>query len=163
MVVAFTIGLHIFWSENYKQFKNPMLYLCFFAGLARKLGEGFQVMFAHRNNEAIAMAVFLAGGGRLYGRYWGCSEELPGLHFETAYYQGIEFCIANRIAVFESGAQGEHKIPRGFLPTRTQSRHHVENPLFREAIANHLEQEKRLIDGYREELDRLSPFRRDNA
>ena len=145
--------------RNYGNY--PALQRSFFCTLARELGAGLQVVFALRGDESIAMAMFLAGGGRLYGRYWGCTEELPGLHFETAYYQGIEFCIKNGVDVFESGAQGEHKIPRGFLPTRTRSRHHVEHPLFREAIARHLAQEKRLIDGIHEDLERLSPYRRD--
>ncbi|NNL05875.1 MAG: N-acetyltransferase [Xanthomonadales bacterium] len=145
--------------RNYGNY--PALQREFFSRLAQELKESFQVVLALRGGEAIAMAVFLAGGGRLYGRYWGCTEELPGLHFETAYYQGIEYCIRHGIEVFESGAQGEHKIPRGFLPTRTRSCHHVEHPSFREAIDRHLERESQLIDGYREELDRLDPYRRD--
>lgn len=147
--------------RNYGNY--PALQPEFFTRLARELGEGFQVVLARRDGEAIAMAVFLAGGGRLYGRYWGCTEEIPGLHFETAYYQGIEFCIRHGIEVFESGAQGEHKIPRGFLPTQTRSCHHVEHPLFREAIDRHLEREKELIDRYRADLDRLGPYRRGDS
>lgn len=143
--------------RNYGNY--PALKRAFFEHTASRLGERFQVVFARRGDETIAMAVFLCGGGRLYGRYWGCTEELPGLHFETAYYQGIEFCIAHGVAVFESGAQGEHKIPRGFLPTRTRSAHHVEHPLFREAIAEHLVRESAWLDEYHEQLKTLDPFR----
>jgi hypothetical protein len=152
--------VHACYLNTFQNYGNyPALKRSFFAAIASRMGARFQVVFARRGQATIAMAVFLRGGGRLYGRYWGCTEEIPGLHFETAYYQGIEFCIANGIEVFESGAQGEHKIPRGFLPTRTRSVHHVEHPLFREAIAQHLEREKAWLDEYREQLGKQDPFR----
>ena len=159
--LAFIYDCYLDTFRNYGNY--PALKISFFKSIADKLDSGFQTVFALREDEPIAMAVFLAGGGRLYGRYWGCREEIPGLHFETAYYQGIEFCIKNGIEVFESGAQGEHKIGRGFVPTRTQSCHHVELPVFREAIAKHLLHEKEWIDGYGEQLDSLVPFRRDET
>jgi predicted N-acyltransferase len=109
------------------------------------------------------MSLFLCGGGRLYGRYWGCVEEVPGLHFEAAYYQGIEYAIRNGIDVFESGAQGEHKVARGFTPVKTRSFHFVENESFREAIAAFLTREKHWLDEYRDELLRHSPYRQDLA
>ena len=150
--------------DTFRNYGNyPALRFEFFCRIARELDERFQVVFATHEDEAVAMAVFLVGGGRLYGRYWGCTKEFPGLHFETAYYQGIEFCLRHGIEVFESGAQGEHKIPRGFLPVRTRSCHHVEHPAFRAAIARHLEQEKAWIDAYREQLDAADPYRRDGA
>jgi len=150
--------------DTFRNYGNyPALRFDFFSRIARDLDERFQVVFASHEDEAVAMAVFLAGGGRLYGRYWGCTTEFPGLHFETAYYQGIEFCLRHGIEVFESGAQGEHKIPRGFLPVRTRSCHHVQHPVFREAIARHLEQEKAWIDSYREQLDAADPYRRHPA
>ena len=157
--LAFVYGCYI---DTFHQYGNyPALKPDFFARLARELGDGFQVAFAAIEGRRLAMAVFLAGGGRLYGRYWGCVEERPGLHFEVAYYQGIEFCIRNRIDVFESGAQGEHKIGRGFLPSATWSCHHVEHAGFRAAIAAHLERERAWTDDYRERADAMSPFRRD--
>ena len=109
------------------------------------------------------MSLFLTGGGRLYGRYWGCLEEVPGLHFEAAYYQGIEYAIANGIDVFESGAQGEHKVSRGFMPQKTRSYHFIGQPSFRQAIATFLESEQTWLEGYREELLKHSPYRQDNA
>lgn len=160
-------GLDFVYSRYLDTFRNygnyPALKRSFFETVAAELGDRFQVVFANRNGQPIAMAVFLAGGGRLYGRYWGCSEEVPGLHFETAYYQGIEFCIREGLEVFESGAQGEHKIPRGFTPTRTRSCHYVRHPAFRQAIADHLVREKGWIDEYRARLDELDPFRRESS
>jgi predicted N-acyltransferase len=129
--------------------------------LARELDTGFRVAFAERDGRRLAMAVFLSGGGRLYGRYWGCVEEIPGLHFEVAYYQGIEFCIRHGIEVFESGAQGEHKIGRGFLPSPTRSCHFVAHEGFRTAIAAHLEREHEWMADYHERLNAMSPFRHD--
>ena len=148
--------------DTFRNYGNyPALKPAFFETIARELGDGFQSVFALDEDGPVAMAVFLAGGGRLYGRYWGCTRDVPGLHFETAYYQGIEFCIQRDITVFESGAQGEHKIPRGFVPTRTRSCHHVQHPQFRDAIARHLVQEKHWIDAYKAQLDPLDPYRRD--
>ena len=115
----------------------------------------------HNYGNYPAMSVFLAGGGRLYGRYWGCVENIPALHFELAYYQGIEYCIQHGLDVFESGAQGEHKIGRGFAPSRTCSYHHIEHPVFRAAIAEHLQREERWLDSYGQQLDNRVPFRRD--
>ena len=107
------------------------------------------------------MSLFLSGGGRLYGRYWGCLEELSGLHFEAAYYQGIEFAIRSGLEVFESGAQGEHKVCRGFMPEKTRSYHYIRNTSFRDAIAVFLTREQQWLDEYRDELLRHSPYRQD--
>lgn len=156
----FVYRCYIATFRNYGNY--PALKKSFFQAIARQLDERFQVVLAERDGEPLAMAVFLVGGGRLYGRYWGCVAEIPGLHFETAYYQGIEFCIARGLDVFESGAQGEHKIGRGFVPTRTRSCHHVEHPLFRRAIAEHLERERRWTDEYRRQLDTLIPYRQES-
>jgi predicted N-acyltransferase len=134
----------------------------FFARLAETLAEGMQVALASRNGELVGMSLFLQGGGRLYGRYWGCIEEVSGLHFEAAYYQGIEHCIENRIDVFESGAQGEHKLSRGFVPTPTRSWHWIAHEGFRRAIARHLEQESDWVDDYRDSLQSHVPFRRED-
>jgi predicted N-acyltransferase len=108
------------------------------------------------------MSFFLEGGGRLYGRFWGCLEDLPGLHFETAYHQGIEHCIANGLQVFEPGAQGEHKISRGFSPVKTQSFHYIRDPRFSEAIARYLQQEADWLQDYEQRLQAHLPFHRSN-
>jgi predicted N-acyltransferase len=148
--------------STFKAYGNhPALRKEFFSKLASHLRERFLVVLASRDDEAIAMALFLVGGGRLYGRYWGCTENIPGLHFEVAYYQGIEYCIERGINVFESGAQGEHKISRGFQPAQTHSFHHVRERIFREAIAEHLSRENSWLDEYREQLSCQDPFRRE--
>ena len=135
----------------------------FFRDIAQNMPNRVHVLLAKRDDQPIAMAFFLSGGERLYGRYWGCVEEVPGLHFETAYYQGIEFCIEHGIRVFESGAQGEHKISRGFTPSQTRSFHLVRNEAFREAIAQFLIRENQGLDEYRAQLTLHDPFRRDSG
>jgi len=140
---------------------HPALRRDFFDCLAQGLAERFQVALAHRDGQPVAMSLFLTGGGRLYGRYWGSLEDLPALHFEAAYYQGIEYAIRNGIEVFESGAQGEHKISRGFIPVRTRSWHYLRDESFRAAIAGYLDRERAWQDGYREQLAQHDPFRED--
>jgi len=142
---------------------HPALRKEFFSLIAKHLQERFLVVLASRDEQPIAMALFLEGGGRLYGRYWGCTEDIPGLHFEVAYYQGIEHCIQQGLKLFESGAQGEHKISRGFVPVQTRSWHHIRDDRFRAAIADHLEREYRWLDEYREQLSLHDPFRRDSS
>jgi predicted N-acyltransferase len=140
---------------------HPALTPEFFSALARDIPGSVQVVFAKRGSEHLAMGFFLAGGGRLYGRYWGCTEEISGLHFETAYYQGIEYCIREGLDVFESGAQGEHKISRGFVPVATRSYHYIAAQDFRRAIADYLEKERSWMSEYREQLAPHEPFRAD--
>jgi len=142
---------------------HPALTEKFFTSLAGNLQNRLLVSFASSEGERVAMSLFLTGGGRLYGRYWGCVQDIPGLHFEAAYYQGIEYCIRNGIEVFESGAQGEHKISRGFMPSRTRSYHYVRNNAFRDAIAEFLVRETGWLDDYRDELLQHSPYRRDET
>jgi predicted N-acyltransferase len=141
---------------------HPVLKEAFFAQLGKSLGERFQVCLASLEGEPLAMSLFLSGGGKLYGRYWGCLEEIPGLHFEAAYYQGIEYAIANRLDVFESGAQGEHKVARGFMPVKTRSFHYIHNESFREAISEFLKREQYWLEQYRDELLSHSPYRQEN-
>ena len=133
----------------------------FFQLLSETLGDGLQVALAIRNGKKIGMSLFLSGGGRLYGRYWGCVESISGLHFEAAYYQGVEHCIAQGIQVFESGAQGEHKLSRGFVPTETRSYHWVGHEGFRQAIAEHLKREENWVGDYRDSLQSHVPFRKE--
>jgi predicted N-acyltransferase len=154
--------IHRCYTHTFHAYGNhPALTEEFFGHLAHGLKERFLVSFASRNGERLAMSLFLSGGGRLYGRYWGCVREFPGLHFEAAYYQGIEHCIKNGIDVFESGAQGEHKVSRGFLPSKTRSYHFVGNDAFREAIATFLAREMDWLDSYRDELLKHNPYRQD--
>lgn len=139
----------------------PALTRAFFGHLARAMPESLLIAFAMRDRERVAMALFLRGERTLYGRYWGSEGYFPGLHFECCYYQGIEFCIANGIARFEPGAQGEHKLPRGFLPVRTRSRHFVADPRMRAAIARSLEHEASWLERHGRTLAEHSPYRGD--
>ena len=138
---------------------HPALAKGFFERLAADRPHALLAVIALRGVTPLAMSLYLVGGGRLYGRYWGCVEKIPGLHFEAAYHQGIEYCISNRIEVFEPGAQGEHKISRGFEPVRTRSFHLVRDPAFRAAIREYLHKERGWLDEYGRELRAHQPFR----
>ena len=133
----------------------------FFEQIVTQMGKQLMIVLARHNHDParpIAMGFFIEGGNRLYGRYWGAAARVPGLHFETAYYQGIEYCIEKGIEVFESGAQGEHKISRGFTPVKTHSRHLIRQPEFRDAIADYLKQEAGWQSDYGTELRGRSPY-----
>lgn len=131
----------------------------FFVQVAASMGDRILLVTAHRNSEWIAAAWFLVGDRTLYGRYWGAKEEVASLHFEACYYQGIEFAISQGLSSFEPGAQGEHKIPRGFLPTRTRSYHWIRHPGFREGIRRHVQAENLQIQAYIEMCRSKSPYR----
>ena len=104
------------------------------------------------------MALLLRSSTTLYGRYWGCVENVPGLHFEACYYQGIEYCLTHGLTAFEPGAQGEHKLARGFLPTKTRSFHYLADERFRAAVREALGREARALEEYRAELMEHSPY-----
>jgi predicted N-acyltransferase len=123
-----------------------------------ELGQLAQLALARHGETIVAMALFVQGGGVLYGRYWGASVDVPGLHFELCYYRGIEHAITHRLDRFEPGAQGEHKLARGFLPVRTHSRHYLVHPAFRAAVAAALASEAPAIDAYAAELQGHSPY-----
>jgi uncharacterized protein len=122
------------------------------------LGSTAQLALARDGETIVAMALFVQGGNVLYGRYWGAAMDVPGLHFELCYYRGIEHAIAHRLERFEPGAQGEHKLARGFLPVRTHSRHYLANPDFRAAVATALASEAEAVDAYAAELQGHSPY-----
>jgi predicted N-acyltransferase len=148
------------YQQTFFEYRNhPALSRDFFSRLAAQCPESLLVVLALRGEQALAMSLFLVGGGRLYGRYWGCFEHVPGLHFETTYHQGIEYCIAHGLKVFEPGAQGEHKISRGFTPVATHSYHLVRDPVFHSAIAAFLQKEQAWMKQYRHQLSAHEPFR----
>jgi predicted N-acyltransferase len=142
---------------------HAALTLDFFRHLARTLGRGVLLVLAERDERIIAMALCLRSADTLYGRYWGCFEEVPGLHFECCYHQGIDYCIEQGLQRFEPGAQGEHKLARGFLPTPTHSSHYLPMPAFREAVARSLNDERRWVAQYRQELLAHSPYRHEDS
>lgn len=154
--------LYRFYASTFLAKGNvPALTRGFFTQLIDAMPDAVMTVVASRNHERVAASFCLQGPDTLYGRYWGCSEEVPGLHFECCYYQGIEYCIEQGLQVFEPGAQGEHKIARGFLPVRVHSRHHVRDPGFRSALTDHLAIEAVHQERYREVLLQHSPFRTD--
>ncbi|KZC43581.1 hypothetical protein RHOFW510R12_34590, partial [Rhodanobacter sp. FW510-R12] len=136
---------------------HAALTVAFFRRLG-ELGATAQVALARHGDASVAMALFVQGDNVLYGRYWGTSVDVPGLHFELCYYRGIEYAIAHRLDRFEPGAQGEHKLARGFLPARTHSRHYLANPDFRTAVAAALASEAEAVDAYAAELWDHSPY-----
>jgi len=133
------------------------------AGFFKHLGEHMpdQVLVATARNQGqiVAASLFFRSDTHLYGRVWGCDQYFRQLHFECCYYQGIDYCIAAGLTCFDPGAQGEHKLARGFLPTQTWSAHWIAHPQFREAIEQFLQQERSYVDGYRDDLLDHSPFK----
>lgn len=131
----------------------------FFAAIARDLGDHILMVKAQYQGDNIAAALCFFDDKRLYGRYWGCLEEVPGLHFEACYYQGIEFAIERGLQVFDPGAQGEHKIQRGFEPTLTYSQHWLADERFHAAVADFLRRETPGVEHYRDDCATYLPFR----
>ena len=121
------------------------------------------LVLARRSGRWIAGALNLIGRDTLYGRYWGCVEEHPYLHFELCYYQAIDWAIAHGLARVEAGAQGEHKLARGYLPVETHSLHWIADPGFSRAVADYLRAERRAVDEEIEVLTSLGPFRHAGA
>lgn len=162
-----------FFSRCYRQtyrehYSSPYLNLDFFRTIGATMPENLLLVIAEADGRPIASALAVYrrgenGGGTLYGRYWGALEHVPCLHFETAYYQLLEFCIEAGLDTFEGGAQGEHKLARGFLPTVTHSAHWLAHPAFSDAVARFLERETEHIHAYVDELREHDPFRRSGA
>lgn len=162
-----------FFSRCYRQtyrehYSSPYLNLDFFRTIGATMPENLLLVIAEADGQPIASALAVYrrgehGGGTLYGRYWGAIEHVPCLHFETAYYQLLEFCIEAGLDTFEGGAQGEHKLARGFLPTVTHSAHWLAHPAFSDAVARFLERETEHIHAYVDELREHDPFRRNSG
>ncbi len=132
----------------------------FFPLLSERLGDQVVLMTAEHNDHPVAGALNLVGDGALFGRNWGCTGDWPFLHFELCYYRAIEFAIEHRLPRVEAGAQGEHKIQRGYLPKPTYSAHWIANPGLRRAVAGFLEQERPAVQAEMDELATFSPYRR---
>lgn len=131
----------------------------FFLQIADSMGEQIAMAVASKNEQPIACALYLFDSDNLYGRYWGSIDEFQYLHFELCYYQGIEFALAKGLTKYDAGAQGEHKIIRGFEPVETHSLHWIKQTDFRLAIERFLEDEKRMIDSYIEDAKELLPYK----
>lgn len=154
----------VFYQATYlKRGQRPYLNKAFFEQIRERLPEHLTLIMAAHDSKMIAGALFMSGQDTLYGRYWGCLDEYNYLHFETCYYQGIELAIDRGLARFDAGAQGEHKLIRGFEPVLTHSWHGIAHPDFREAIARFTREEAEHVLAYTEgALDAL-PFRQSEA
>jgi hypothetical protein len=135
----------------------------FFTSVSRALPDNVLVILAERKQMPIAAAVFYEGKDTLYGRYWGSDSHYDALHFETCYYQGIDYCIAKGLARFEPGTQGEHKVSRGFVPITTWSAHWLARPEFFSAVGRYLKEEQRHVERYMDAVSAHSPYRDEPA
>jgi predicted N-acyltransferase len=152
------------YAHTHRQYNSPQaLSLDFFLRIGAAMPEQLLLVIASREGRPVASALNFFNGHALYGRSWGALEYHPGLHFETCYYQAIEFCIECRIATFEGGAQGEHKLARGFLPAATWSAHWLAHEGLSQAVERFLEREAGSMGGYVDELNESSPFKRPGA
>lgn len=146
-------------STFYRKSGHPTLSLAFFQELGRSMPDATLLILAKHNNAYVAGAFNLLGSDTLYGRHWGCNALFESLHFEVCYYAAIEYCIEQGLAHFEAGAQGEHKLSRGFLPTTTWSAHWLSHPDFSAAINDFLQREKQGVQDYIDTLSEHSPYR----
>ena len=157
------------WEFFYRCYQNtyvehlssPYLNEAFFKLWAQRMPENLHLIIAQRNQIPIAASLLVVdkSSSKAYGRYWGAIEYIPCLHFETAYYQAIEYCIEHGIHTFEGGAQGEHKMARGFLPTTLQSAHFIADAAFSRAVKHFLDREHQGMAAYVDELAEHSPLK----
>ncbi|RPE81643.1 GNAT family N-acetyltransferase [Vulcaniibacterium tengchongense] len=153
-------AMHGFYLRTFAEYGNhPALTLEFLHHLATAMPRALVLVLAERAGRPIAGALCLRGADTLYGRYWGADEHVPGLHFETCYYQGIEYCLREGLRRFEPGAQGEHKLARGFLPALVRSRHWIAHPQFRDALRAWCAEEGAAVRRYAAGLAAHSPFK----
>ncbi len=152
--------MHRFYLQTFAEYGNsPALTLDFLRHLATTMPRQLVLVLADLGGVPVAGALCLRGGDTIYGRYWGAIATLPGLHFETCYYQGIDYCLREGLRVFEPGAQGEHKLARGFLPTFVHSRHWIADRGFRDALRDWCAREAEAVRGYADSLAAQGPFR----
>ncbi len=151
----------MFYEMTYlKRAQSAYLNIEFFKQIAQTMPEQIIIVFAIKDNAYVGAALSFIGENTLYGRYWGCYQEFNNLHFETCYYQGLDYCIEHSIERFDSGAQGEHKISRGFIPVSTYSAHWILNSQFSNLISQFLQREQQLIQQYKEDCMLRLPFKK---
>jgi predicted N-acyltransferase len=157
------LTFHRFYQLTYAKRSGHGGYLtrAFFTDVAPRLGRQVVMVLAAQDGRDVAGALYFRSADTLYGRYWGCAAEFDCLHFEACYYRGIDYCIANGISRFDPGAQGEHKIQRGFEPIHTVSSHWIAEPALARAVGEFTREEKAHVEAYRREAATLLPFRRD--
>ncbi|HEY0625141.1 MAG TPA: GNAT family N-acetyltransferase [Allosphingosinicella sp.] len=151
----------LFYQETgSRKWGRPYLTRRFFSLLGERLGDKVLLILAKRDGVPIAGALNLIGANALYGRYWGAVEDVPFLHFELSYYQAIEYAIANGLARVEAGAQGEHKLSRGYAPITTWSAHYFADPRLRDAVSEYLERERQAVANEIDYLGNFTPFKK---
>ncbi len=142
-----------------RKWGRPYLNRRFFSLLGEAMADRVLLMFAYDGDEPIAGTFSMIGHDRLYGRYWGATRNVPFLHFELCYYQAIDYAIAHKLPVVEAGAQGEHKLARGYAPATTRSVHWIGHPGLRDAVARFVAQERASVAREQQQLERYTPFR----
>ena len=143
-----------------RKWGRPYLNRAFYSLIGERMADDILLVMARREGRYIAGAINFIGGDALFGRHWGCIEDHPFLHFEVCYHQAIDFAIARGLARVEAGAQGEHKLARGYLPVTTHSAHYIAHAGLRRAVADYLERERRDVEEMGEYLADHGPFRR---
>ncbi|MFL6796926.1 MAG: GNAT family N-acetyltransferase [Xanthobacteraceae bacterium] len=143
-----------------RKWGRPYLTRSFYSLVGEKMGHRILLVMAKRNRRWIAGAINFIGSDTLYGRHWGCAEHHPFLHFEVCYYQAIQYAIEKKLARVEAGAQGEHKLARGYMPITTYSAHHIDDPRLRLAIEDFLTRERAYVAAANDELGAATPFRK---
>ncbi len=155
------------WADIYTLYANtyeergqaPYLNLRFFLDYGMRAGTPLRMILCRDGERLVACAITIVGGDTLYGRHWGAAEHYNSLHFETCYYQGIDYCIREGLQHYDAGAQGEHKLARGFEPQLTQSMHWLSEPRLSQAVASYLRRERQMVATRLEELRQHSPYR----
>ncbi len=145
-----------------RKWGRPYLTREFYSMIGKKIRTNIVLIMAKREGEYIAGAINFIGSHTLFGRHWGCIEDHPFLHFEVCYYQAIDYAIANKLDRVEAGAQGGHKLARGYMPQITHSAHFLPNPGFRQAVEDYLEHERFAVERESEAIARHGPFKKEN-
>ncbi|MEM1377415.1 MAG: GNAT family N-acetyltransferase [Pseudomonadota bacterium] len=143
-----------------RKWGRPYLTRDFFSLVSERMADDILLVMAKRDGRYIAGAINFIGSDTIFGRHWGCTEHHPFLHFEVCYHQAIDFAIERKLAVVEAGAQGDHKLARGYVPVITHSAHYLPNESFRRAVADYLEHERRDVARFGEILTKAAPFKK---
>jgi uncharacterized protein len=151
---------HFYQDTGARKWGQPYLTRSFFDQVGQGMSDSLVLFLACRNDRPVAGALNLVGPDCLYGRYWGCSQDIPFLHFELCYYQAIDYAITHKLSRVEAGAQGEHKLARGYAPVPTYSAHYIADPGFRRAIADFLNREGEAVAREIEFLGEVLPFKK---
>ena len=158
---AWDVFFEFYMETGSRKWGRPYLTRQFYTLIGERMADKIVLIMAKRAGRYIAGAINFIGSDALYGRHWGAIEHHPFLHFELCYYQAIDFAIAHKLKRVEAGAQGEHKLARGYLPVTTHSAHYIADPGLRRAIADYLARERAYVEAAGEELAAAAPFRKD--